>query len=350
MSAQRLRRPSRCFGPSGAQTSCPAVADPVRSRDGRGLPNGGYYNEQDRRKVAKRPVHPHHGPHYRRARTRRAPLGSTLDRHEYGGPHHPTVAAQRPALYGHVLLLWSEAIARGFCSPIWMTFKQASELGAHVRKGETGSTVVYASRFTKTETDAHGDEIERDIPFLKAYTVFCVDQINGLPEHYYGRPAATASTIEPNAQADAFFANTGAMVRHGGSIAFYAPSSDHIQMPPIESFRDTASYVAVRAHETVHWTAPAHRVNRDLSRYGKDRSERAREELIAELGSCFLCADLGISPELEPRPDHASYLASWLEVLSSEKRFIFSAAAHAQRAVAYLHDQQPKAVEVEEAA
>ncbi|HWJ39093.1 MAG TPA: zincin-like metallopeptidase domain-containing protein, partial [Sphingomicrobium sp.] len=225
-----------------------------------------------------------------------------------------------------------------------------SELGAHVRKGETGSTVVYASRFTKTETDAHGDEVERDIPFLKAYTVFCVDQIDGLPEHYYSRPAAVASTIERNASADAFFANTGAIVRHGGSMAFYAPSSDHIQMPTIGSFRDTASYVAVRGHETVHWTAPAHRVNRDLSRYSKDRSERAREELIAELGSCFVCADLGISPELEPRPDHASYLASWLEVLSSEKRFIFSAAAHAQRAVAYLHDQQPNAAEVEEAA
>jgi len=165
----------------------------------------------------------------------------------------------------NVVLLWSEAVARGFRSPIWMRFKQASELGAHVRKGETGSTVVYASRFTKTETDAHGDEIERDIPFLKAYTVFCVDQIDGLPEHYYGRPAAVASTIKRNAHADTFFANTGAIVRHGGSMAFYAPSSDHIQMPPIESFRDTASYVAVRAHETVHWTAPAHRVKIAIS-------------------------------------------------------------------------------------
>ena len=184
-----------------------------------------------------------------------------------------------------------------------------------------------------------------------AYTVFCADQIDGLPEHYCGRPTAVASTtIVRNVHADAFFANTGAIVRHGGSMAFYEPSSDRIQMPSIDSFRDTASYVAVRAHETVHWTASAHRVNRDLSRYSKDRSERAREELIAELGSCFLCADLGISPELEPRPDHASYLASWLEVLSSEKRFIFSAAAHAQRAVAYLHDLQPKVADVEEAA
>jgi antirestriction protein ArdC len=250
----------------------------------------------------------------------------------------------------NVILLWSEAVARGFSSPIWMTFKQAAELGGHVRKGETGSIVVYASRFTKTETDGNGDEVERDIPFLKAYTVFCVDQIDGLPEHYYGRPATVSTPIERNAHADAFFANTGAVVRHGGTMAFYAPSSDHIQMPPIESFRDAESYVAVRAHETVHWTAPSHRVNRDLSRYGKDRSECAREELIAELGSCFLCADLGIVPELEPRPDHASYLKSWLEALSNEKRFIFAAAAHAQRAVAYLHGLQPKAFEVGEAA
>ncbi|MEA2853779.1 MAG: hypothetical protein QOE02_3798 [Rhodospirillaceae bacterium] len=221
----------------------------------------------------------------------------------------------------NVILLWSEAVARGFASPIWMTFKQAIELGGHVRKGETGSTVVYASRFMKTETDGNGDEVERDIPFLKAYTVFCVDQIDDLHEHYHGRPTAVPSPIERNAHADAFFANTGAIVRHGGTSAFYAPSSDHIQMPPIESFRDTASYVAVRAHETVHWTAPSHRVNRDLSRYSKDRSERAREELIAELGSRFLCADLGVVPELEPRPDHASYLASWLSYRTTSASF-----------------------------
>jgi antirestriction protein ArdC len=122
----------------------------------------------------------------------------------------------------NVVLLWSEAVARGFRSPIWMTFKQASELGAHVHRGETGSTVVYASRFTKIEMDGNGDEVERDIPFLKAYTVFCVDQIDGLPEHYYGRPATVPAAIERNAYADAFFANTGAIVRHGGTRAFYA--------------------------------------------------------------------------------------------------------------------------------
>ena len=243
----------------------------------------------------------------------------------------------------NVLLLWTEGMARGFASPMWMTFKQALELGAAVRKGETGSTVVFASRFTKSETDGNGHVVDRQIPFLKAYSVFNVDQIDGLSDHYYHRPETALDPIDRIDNADRFFRNTGAVIRHDGSQAYYSPVTDHIQMPVFESFRDAESFVAIRAHETIHWTAPPHRVNRDLSRYHKDRSERSREELIAELGSVFLCADLGIVPELEPRPDHASYLASWLEVLSNDKRFIFSAAAHAQRAVAYLHDLQPAA-------
>lgn len=250
----------------------------------------------------------------------------------------------------NVLLLWSEGIARGFASSIWMTFRQASELGAHVRKGEAGATVVYASRFTRTERDAAGDEVERDIPFLKTYTVFNCDQIEGLPEHYYHRPAPVIDPVQRIDHADRFFANSGAVIRHGGSQAYYSPVGDFIQMPPFPAFRDAASYVAVLAHESVHWTAHPDRVGRDLSRYGKDKSERAREELIAEVGSCLVCADLGIVPELEPRPDHASYLASWLKVLSNDKRAIFQAAAHAQRAVTYLHSLQPAVSEDREAA
>lgn len=251
----------------------------------------------------------------------------------------------------NVLLLWSEAIARGYTAPIWMTFKQALELGGAVRKGETGSLVVFASRFTRTETDAAGEEFDREIPFLKAYSVFNIAQIDGLPNGYY------AKTLEPVRDpiaridhADRFFANTGAVIRHGGDRAYFSPGTDHIQMPLFQSFRDAASYVATLSHEVTHWTSPRHRVDRDLSRYGKDRSERAREELIAELGSCFLCADLGIAPELEPRPDHASYLASWLKVLADDKRAIFQAAAHAQRAVNYLHGLQPEVSRQSEAA
>lgn len=243
----------------------------------------------------------------------------------------------------NIILLWSEALARGFVSPIWMTFKQAIELGGHVRKGESGTTIVYASQVTRTETDAQGEEVERGIPFLKAYSVFNVHQIEGLPDQYHGAPPPVIDLVTRIAHADAFFDATGARIVYGGRQAFFAPSSDHIQLPVFESFRDAESFVAVRAHETIHWTAPTHRVDRDLSRYHKDQSDRSREELIAELGSAFLCADLGIVPELEPRPDHASYLASWLTVLSNDKRFIFSAAAHAQRAVTYLHALQPAA-------
>lgn len=250
----------------------------------------------------------------------------------------------------NVLLLWSEALARGFSAPIWMTFKQAIELGGAVRKGESGTMVVFASRFTKTEVGVAGEEFDREIPFLKAYTAFNVAQIDGLPAQYYAQAKPVRDPVERIEHVDRFFANTRAVIRHGGDRAFYSPAGDFIQMPPVATFRDAASYVAVLSHEATHWTAAPHRVNRDLSRYGKDRTERAREELVAELGSCFLCADLGIVPELEPRPDHASYLNSWLAVLADDKKAIFQAAAHAQRAVTYLHDRQPSIADEREAA
>jgi len=242
----------------------------------------------------------------------------------------------------NVLLLWSQAMNRGFAAATWMTFRQALELGGNVRKGETGSMVVYANRIKKTETDANGDDIEHEIPFLKAYTVFNLEQIDGLPAGFGGTPEPpTLELVERLEHADAFFRATGATIRHGGASAFYAPGPDVIQMPPIEAFCDVESYYATLAHEEIHWTAPSHRLNRDLSRYSKNHSERAREELIAELGAAFLAADIGIVPVLEPRPDHASYLASWLEVLRGDRRFIVKAAAQAQRAVAYLHALQP---------
>lgn len=250
----------------------------------------------------------------------------------------------------NVVLLWSEASERGYASPIWMTVRQANQLGGHVRKGERGTTVVYANRVAKVEQDEDGEEVERQIPFLRAYTVFCVDQIEDLPEDYYGRSARVIDPATRIEHADAFFSATGATIRHGGNAAYYMPASDHIQMPPFTSFRDPESYYATLAHETVHWTAPPHRANRDASRYAKDESERAREELVAELGSCFLCADLAIVPELEPRPDHARYVASWIKVLANDKKAIVTAASLAQRAVSFLHSRQPSAADIPEAA
>lgn len=237
----------------------------------------------------------------------------------------------------NILLLWAAALEAGFASPFWLTFKQADALGAHVRKGEKGSLVVYANTYRKTETDEDtGEEFEMDIPYMKAYTVFNADQVEGLPAHYTSaepEPPA-ASEAERNAALDPFFARTGAVIRHGGNRALYNITADYVQMPPFPAFCDGESYYATLAHEMTHWTRHPSRLNRDLGRKQWGDEGYAKEELVAELGSAFLCAKLGITPEI--REDHAAYIGSWLEVLKNDKRFIFSAAAHAQRAVDHL--------------
>lgn len=239
----------------------------------------------------------------------------------------------------NVVMLWSEAIERGYAAPIWMTFKQALELKASVRKGEKGSLVVYADKITRTETDAAtGEENEFAIPFMKGYTVFNVEQIDGLPEHFYGKPEPRTDAVPRIERVESFFAATGANVVHGGSRACYIPSTDNIHMPCIDFFRDTESYYATRAHETTHWTKHTSRLNREFGRKRFGDEGYAMEELVAELGSAFLSADLDLTPEV--RGDHASYVASWLKVLKNDKRAIFTAASHAQRAVDFLHGFQ----------
>jgi len=249
----------------------------------------------------------------------------------------------------NVLLLWGEMVEKGYENPLWMTYKQAEALGANVRKGEHGSLVVYADTFSKTEENDKGEEFERSIPFMKGYTVFNVAQIEGLPDHYYHptAPRDHGSTIELVEKAEEFFANTGATFRHGGNRAFYAPSADFIQLPPVEAFRDAESYAATKAHELVHWTGNEQRIAREFGKRFGDRAY-AFEELVAELGSAFLCADLAITPEV--REDHAAYLGHWLEVLKDDRRAIFSAAAHAQRALDFLHSLQAHAATAESVA
>lgn len=237
----------------------------------------------------------------------------------------------------NILILWAEAEARGYTSPTWMTFRQATALGAHVRRGERGTTVVYADTLRRTETadDGSAEELERQIPFLKTYTVFSVEQIEGLPERYLVQTPDPLPIEQRIAHADAFFARIGADVRHGGGEAYYALASDHVQMPPFERFRDAESYYATLAHEHSHWTRHASRLARDLGGRSFGDQGYAREELVAELAAAYLCADLGVTAT--PREDHAAYIASWLEVLRADSRAIFAAAAHASRAVAYLH-------------
>jgi antirestriction protein ArdC len=243
----------------------------------------------------------------------------------------------------NILMLWAESMDKGFTTPIWMTFKQASELNAHVRKGEKGSLVVYANSITRTEEDDKGEETEREIHYMKGYTVFNVEQIDGLPEHYYGKPIVNTTSVERIARAESFFTATKADIRYGGDRAFYSNDGDYIQMPVIEAFRDPESFYATLAHESTHWTKHPKRLDRSFGRKAWGDEGYAREELVAELASAFLCSDLGITPEV--RDDHAAYIASWLQVLKNDKRAIFSAAAHAQKAVDFLHGLQGKVEE-----
>ena len=244
----------------------------------------------------------------------------------------------------NVLVLWGEAVVKGYSAPIWMTFRQALELNAHVRKGERGSTVVYASKITRTGKDQQtGEDTAETIPFLKSYTVFNVEQIEGLPAHFHAIAEPRLDLVQRIERAESFFANTKADIRNGGNMAYYNIDRDFVQMPPFEAFRDAESYYASLAHECTHWTRHKSRLDRDMGRRKWGDAGYAMEELVAELGSAFLCADLDLTPEV--REDHAAYISGWLEVLKNDKRAIFSAAAHAQKAADYLMRLQPETSE-----
>lgn len=241
----------------------------------------------------------------------------------------------------NVLLLWGETLAKGYRSNRWMTFKQAFELGANVRKGEHGSLVVYANTVTKSDENDDGELTEHNIAFMKGYTVFNVEQIDNLPEGYRVEPDTEqqphAMPLQLIEFAETFFGRTGATVCHGGNRAFYAPGLDIVQLPPAEAFDTAESYEATKAHEITHWTSHYTRLNRQLGKRFGDEAYAA-EELIAEMGAAFLCAQLSITPET--RADHASYLDHWLKVLKADKKAIFTAAGHAQRACDYLFSLQ----------
>jgi antirestriction protein ArdC len=234
----------------------------------------------------------------------------------------------------NVLLLWAESTERGYENPYWCTYKQATDLGGQVRKGEKGSIVVYADKIVKKE---EGSDDEKVIPFLKSYVVFNASQVDGLPAHFYATAAPILDPVQRIEAADSFVKATGADVRTGGNRAFYSPSTDHIQMPPFEAFRDAEAYHGVTLHELTHWAGGEKRLNRDMGKRFKS-DERAMEELTAELGSCFLAADLGLSPAR--LDENAAYIESWLRVLKSDKRAVFTAASMASKAVEYLHGRQ----------
>src|SRR5271168_4692553 len=260
--------------------------------------------------------------------------------HEAGPVSRPLRASGMPYRGVNVLMLWAASVEGGYSCPLWLTYKQAAGLGGQVRKGEHGSLVVYADTLTREGVDAKGAAVEVKIPFMKGYTVFNAEQIDGLPGHFYARQPPLNKDNDRLESVEAFFANTKITIQHGGNRAFYSPGRDLVQMPEFQTFRDGESYYATLTHEGIHATRSENRLNRDLGGKRFGDAGYAMEELVAEIGSAFLCADLGITPET--RDDHAAYIQSWLTVLKDNKRAIFTGASHAQKAADYLHSLQPQ--------
>jgi antirestriction protein ArdC len=260
---------------------------------------------------------------------------------EYRMPWHrwgeslssPTNFATRKPYRGiNILILWAAAEARGYSSGQWATYRQWAAMGAQVRKGERATTIVLWKRNVGSGSQEQEGEEQSYVPrvLARAYSVFNVDQVDGAAV-IRERPLLADRLVE----ADEFFTAIGATVRHGGDKACYVPAADEIWMPRFEQFSESGSYYSVFAHEHVHWTGAAKRLNRNLSdRFGTDAY--AIEELIAELGAAFLAGHLELS--VEPRPDHAAYIQAWLRVLRGDPRAIITASAKAQQAADYLVD------------
>ena len=229
----------------------------------------------------------------------------------------------------NVLMLWVMAAKQGYLSSRWMTYKQAQELGAQVRTGEKSATVVKYGTF-KRENEAGQEE---EIPYARAYRVFNADQIEGLSEEYYIQPEPARDLgTETDPELEAFFARTGAeIVTTEEPRAYYSPAKDHIHMPPVATFHSAKGYFATLAHESIHWTGSEKRLDR-IKKFA-NREAYAFEELVAEIGACFLGAQIGIEPEFD---QSAAYVESWLQALKEDKRAIFRAASEAQKAADYL--------------
>lgn len=242
----------------------------------------------------------------------------------------------------NILILWHALFEQGYSVQRWLTFKQAQALGGSVRKGERGTTVCYADRFTPKGKDAPqvgGKGSDRDsnsadprqIVFLKRFTVFNVDQCDGLPDELYNQNVVALADRETIPEAEALIAATGADIRMGAPHACYIPSQDRIEVPLQQAYPEQINWYRTVLHELCHWTGHPTRLDRDQSG-GFRSASYAREELVAELCSAFTCAALGIVPTVR----HADYIGAWLEVLRADNRTIFRAASHASKAADHL--------------
>jgi len=241
----------------------------------------------------------------------------------------------------NILILWGAAIERAFTGQSWLTFRQALSLGGHVRKGERGTTVVYADRFVPANERRRAHEAGEEaqaVAFLKRFTVFNTDQCNGLPsEIATTAPPPPPGLIEP--RVEKLIKATGIDFRIGGNRAFYVPAEDYVQVPPPQAYFEPINWHRTALHELAHASGHPSRLNRDLSgSYGTRKY--AFEELVAEISSAFSCASLGIVPTVR----HADYIGSWLHVLREDNRAIVRAASQASKVADYLLGFLPEAV------
>jgi antirestriction protein ArdC len=228
----------------------------------------------------------------------------------------------------NVLILWLAAMDNGFSSSAWLTYKQATALGGNIKKGSKGQQVVYYSTMERVSTDhATGEINPTKVGFLKSYTVFNLEQCEGI------EAAIVTRTFLGNAAAEALLQASGAVILEQGGKAYYRPSTDEIYMPERSRFITDEAFYAVALHELTHWTGHQSRLARDFSgRFGTEAY--AFEELVAELGAAFSCADLGLIPAT--LDNHAGYIDSWLKVLKNDKKAIFTAASQASKAHGWL--------------
>jgi len=242
----------------------------------------------------------------------------------------------------NVLILWGAVIQHGFPDQNWLTYRQALSLGGNVRKGEHGTTVVYADRFIPGDAKQRAVETgskAASIAFLRQFSVFNAAQCENLPEKaIFTPPPAAPGLIEP--RIEALIKATGIDFRIGGDRAFYVPHRDYVQVPPPQAYYDPINWHRTALHELGHATGHPSRLGRDMSAsFGSKKY--AFEELIAEINAAYCCASLGITPTVR----HADYIGSWLEVLREDNRAIVRAASHASKAADWLLAFRPSGVD-----
>lgn len=248
------------------------------------------------------------------------------------------IASGNPYRGINTVSLWAAAHASGYASGVWGTYRQWQALGAQVRKGEHASLGVLWKEFRAKGDEASDDDASNDAGnhrrlFAKAFSLFNADQVDG----YAPEAAPVLPESERLAGAEAFIAALGIDTVYGSASAYYHLTEDRIYMPDFSAFNDAHGFYATHIHEAAHASGAAHRLDRDFSAKWT-RHALAMEEATAELTASFLLADLGIAHE--PRPDHAAYIASWLQLLKDEPRAIFTAASKAQAAADWMHAQQ----------